>query len=121
MATNAAANLAERQMGSYPEGTAAHAGISNYDAQNNQFADPSGEQMLALTWQGKNNVKVVQTPKPRLIQDDDAIVKVTGTTICGSDLHLYHGAVMEMQAGDILGYISYLSSVPSYLYHTPLP
>lgn len=67
--------------------------------------------MKALTWQGKNSVKLgmfrgrcsyyifisaslmdlVETAKPRIIEDRDVIVKVTGSTICGSDLHLYHG------------------------------
>ncbi|KAJ9227289.1 hypothetical protein DTO027B5_706 [Paecilomyces variotii] len=60
--------------------------------------------MKALTWQGKNSVKLVETAKPRIIEDRDVIVKVTGSTICGSDLHLYHGAIIEMTKGDILGH-----------------
>ncbi|KAF3256457.1 hypothetical protein TWF192_001881 [Orbilia oligospora] len=100
---NAAANLIERHLGEYPEGTAANAGISNYGIQH-EFADPSGAKMKAVVWEGKNMVKVVETAKPRIIENHDAIVKVTGTTICGSDLHLYHGAVIEMQKGDILGH-----------------
>lgn len=47
---------------------------------------------------------MVETPKPAIIEDTDVIVKVTGSTICGSDLHLLHGAVIEMQKGDILGH-----------------
>lgn len=43
-------------------------------------------------------------PKPRAFEDRDVILKVTGSTICGSDLHLYHGSVIEMQKGDILGH-----------------
>ncbi|EPS40509.1 hypothetical protein H072_5653 [Dactylellina haptotyla CBS 200.50] len=100
---NAAANFTEHTLGEYTEGTAATAGISNYSIQH-KFADSSGEKMLALIWEGKNRVKVVETAKPRLIDATDAIVRVTGTTICGSDLHLYHGAVIEMQQGDILGH-----------------
>ena len=46
----------------------------------------------------------VEVPKPRVIEPQDVILKVTGTTICGSDLHLLHGAVIEMQKGDILGH-----------------
>ena len=46
----------------------------------------------------------VETPKPKVIEDRDVILKVTGSTICGSDLHLYHGAVIELQKGDILGH-----------------
>ncbi|KAF3920948.1 hypothetical protein ABW20_dc0105855 [Dactylellina cionopaga] len=100
---NAVANFAEKQMGEYPEGTATKGNVSNYGIQH-EFADPSGEKMKAVVWEGKNKVKVVETAKTRIIDDDDAIVRVTGTTICGSDLHLYHGAVIEMQQGDILGH-----------------
>ncbi|KAK6530442.1 hypothetical protein TWF694_003794 [Orbilia ellipsospora] len=100
---NAAANLIEKRLGEYPEGTAAKGNVANYSIKH-EFADPSGEKMLACVWEGKNKVKVVETAKPGLINDEDAIVKVTGTTICGSDLHLYHGAVIEMQSGDILGH-----------------
>lgn len=46
----------------------------------------------------------VETPKPKVLEDRDVILKVTGSTICGSDLHLYHGAVVELQKGDILGH-----------------
>lgn len=100
---NAAANFAEKQMGDYPDGTAVKGDVSNYGIQH-EFADPSGAKMKALVWEGKNKVKLIETAKPRLINDGDAIVKVTGTTICGSDLHLYHGTVIEMRQGDILGH-----------------
>lgn len=46
----------------------------------------------------------VEVPKPVLIEDRDVILKITGSTICGSDLHLLHGTVVEMQKGDILGH-----------------
>jgi threonine dehydrogenase-like Zn-dependent dehydrogenase len=69
-----------------------------------KYADPSGEKMKALVWNGKNSVKVVETFKPAKIEDTDVIVKVTGSTICGSDLHLLHGVVVELQKGDILGH-----------------
>ena len=49
-------------------------------------------------------LRAVETPKPKIIEDRDVILKVTGSTICGSDLHLYHGAVVELQKGDILGH-----------------
>lgn len=96
------------------------------------YGDQDGARMKALTWNGKNSVKLggfsfffsplfsfsflcpggfipfaclfvsdeysilltlvtVETAKPRIIEDGDVIVKVTGSTICGSDLHLYHG------------------------------
>jgi threonine dehydrogenase-like Zn-dependent dehydrogenase len=63
-----------------------------------------GETMKALVWQGKQKVEVVDMPKPKIIEDRDVILKVTGATVCGSDLHLLHGAVMQMSKGDILGH-----------------
>jgi threonine dehydrogenase-like Zn-dependent dehydrogenase len=108
---NAAANIIEDRLGEYPDGTAVKGNVSNYGIQH-EFADPSGAKMKALVWEGKNRVKVVETAKPRLINDEDAIIKVTGTTICGSDLHLYHGAIIEMRKGDILGH-EYMGIVES--------
>ncbi|WEW61432.1 hypothetical protein PRK78_006922 [Emydomyces testavorans] len=69
-----------------------------------QYGDPKGQTMKALVWMGKNDVKVVEVPKPKILEDTDVILKVTGSTICGSDLHIYHGAVSEMEKGDILGH-----------------
>lgn len=43
-------------------------------------------------------------PKPRIVEDRDVILKVTGSTVCGSDLHLLHGTVVELEKGDILGH-----------------
>jgi len=60
--------------------------------------------MKALAWMGKNKVEVVDAPKPKVIEPRDVIVKVTGSTVCGSDLHLLHGTVVELQKGDILGH-----------------
>ncbi|TKA80175.1 hypothetical protein B0A55_03599 [Friedmanniomyces simplex] len=60
--------------------------------------------MKALCWMGKNDVQMVDTPKPKVIEPRDVILKVTGSTVCGSDLHLLHGSVVEMQKGDILGH-----------------
>lgn len=62
------------------------------------------ENMLALTWEGKNTVKMTTVPKPVPFEDGDVVLKVTGSTLCGSDLHLLHGAIVEMQKGDILGH-----------------
>jgi hypothetical protein len=73
-------------------------------ANNPAWADPSGEKMKALAWMGKNSVEVIEVPKPALLEDRDVIVKVTGSTVCGSDLHLLHGSVVEMEKGDILGH-----------------
>lgn len=91
--------------------------VSNYEARG--YGDLS-HTMKALTWQGKNSVKIgqsfcpsrpslhfdhlkinsifllmqfviVETARPKIIDEGDVILKVTGSTICGSDLHLYHG------------------------------
>jgi threonine dehydrogenase-like Zn-dependent dehydrogenase len=60
--------------------------------------------MRANTWQGKNNVKVVDVPDPRILDDRDAIVRITSSAICGSDLHLLQGFVPTMMKGDIMGH-----------------
>jgi threonine dehydrogenase-like Zn-dependent dehydrogenase len=58
----------------------------------------------ALTWQGKRNVSVEEVPDPRLDYATDAIVKITSTAICGSDLHLYEVFGPFLDSGDILGH-----------------
>ncbi|TFK38516.1 GroES-like protein [Crucibulum laeve] len=63
-----------------------------------------GSTMKALAWFGTKDVRVIDAAIPDITEADDVIVKVTGTTICGSDLHLYHGEIMTMQKGDILGH-----------------
>ena len=60
--------------------------------------------MLANVWSGRNSVQVENVPDPKIINRDDAIVKITSTAICGSDLHLYDGYIPTMQKGDILGH-----------------
>ncbi len=60
--------------------------------------------MKALTWQGKRDVQVTEVPDPVLQQATDAIVRVTSTAICGSDLHLYEVLGPYLAAGDILGH-----------------
>lgn len=60
--------------------------------------------MKALCWEGKKDVRVKNVPDPQILNPRDAIVRVTSTAICGSDLHLYNGRVPGMQAGDILGH-----------------
>jgi threonine dehydrogenase-like Zn-dependent dehydrogenase len=60
--------------------------------------------MRAVCWWGKNEVRVVETPDPKIINPHDAIVRVTLTAICGSDVHLYDGFVPTMMRGDILGH-----------------
>ena len=60
--------------------------------------------MKAVCWYGTNDVRVETVPDPKILNPRDAIVKVTSTTICGSDLHLYDGYIPTMQPGDILGH-----------------
>lgn len=60
--------------------------------------------MRALTWQGKHDVRVETAPDPTLINPRDAIIKITSTAICGSDLHLYDHFIPRMKEGDILGH-----------------
>jgi threonine dehydrogenase-like Zn-dependent dehydrogenase len=60
--------------------------------------------MKALCWKGTHDVRVESVPDPRIINPRDAIVRITSTAICGSDLHLYDGYVPSMESGDILGH-----------------
>ena len=60
--------------------------------------------MKALTWHGKHDVRVDTHPDPGIVNPRDAIIKITSTAICGSDLHLYDGFIPSMKAGDILGH-----------------
>jgi threonine dehydrogenase-like Zn-dependent dehydrogenase len=59
--------------------------------------------MKALTWHGKADVRYTDVPMPLITQEDDAIIKITSATICGSDLHLYHDTI-PMKKGDIMGH-----------------
>jgi len=67
---------------------------SRKDAQNN---------MIGLEWHGKEDVRVVSRPKPLITEPKDAIIAITLTTVCGSDLHMYH-AIPGMEKGDVLGH-----------------
>lgn len=60
--------------------------------------------MRALTWQGKHSVQMDTVPDPEIVNPRDAIVRITSTAICGSDLHLYDGYIPSMRKGDILGH-----------------
>ncbi|MBO82610.1 MAG: glutathione-dependent formaldehyde dehydrogenase [Citromicrobium sp.] len=60
--------------------------------------------MRALTWQGTHDVRVDSVPDPEIVNPRDAILKVTSTAICGSDLHLYDGVIPGVIPGDILGH-----------------
>ncbi|MGR3755807.1 MAG: zinc-dependent alcohol dehydrogenase [Tranquillimonas sp.] len=60
--------------------------------------------MRALTYHGKHDVRVDTVPDPEIVNPRDAIIEVTATAICGSDLHLYDGVIPGVMAGDILGH-----------------
>jgi threonine dehydrogenase-like Zn-dependent dehydrogenase len=60
--------------------------------------------MKAVTWQGKREVRVEDVPDPTIQEPTDAIIKVTSTNICGSDLHLYETLGAFMDAGDVMGH-----------------
>jgi threonine dehydrogenase-like Zn-dependent dehydrogenase len=60
--------------------------------------------MRANCWMGRNKVEVRTVPDPRMLNARDAIVKITSTAICGSDLHLYDGYIPTMRKGDVLGH-----------------
>jgi hypothetical protein len=97
MATSQAAYGLEKAVG-HTEGAAIlKQDVANYKG---VAADPSGETMKALVWQGKNKVEVVTVPKPTILEDGDVILKVTGSTVCGSDLHLLHGEFWPFFGGE---------------------
>jgi threonine dehydrogenase-like Zn-dependent dehydrogenase len=60
--------------------------------------------MRANCWMGKQHLEVETVPDPQILNSHDAIVKVTSTAICGSDLHLYNGYIPTMEKGDVLGH-----------------
>lgn len=60
--------------------------------------------MKAVCWMGKSDVQTLEVPDPRIINPHDAVIKITRTAICGSDLHLFDGFIPTMESGDILGH-----------------
>ncbi len=60
--------------------------------------------MKAVCYHGKEDVRVDTVPDPKILNPRDAIVKITSTAICGSDLHLYGGYIPTMEKGDVLGH-----------------
>jgi threonine dehydrogenase-like Zn-dependent dehydrogenase len=60
--------------------------------------------MRATCWMGRKSVAVREVPDPQILNQRDAIVRVTSTAICGSDLHLYNGFIPTLERGDILGH-----------------
>jgi threonine dehydrogenase-like Zn-dependent dehydrogenase len=64
----------------------------------------TSRKMKALEWYGTKDVRVVERPVPKVTDGQDVILKVTGSAICGSDLHLYLNYAPGMQKGDVLGH-----------------
>jgi threonine dehydrogenase-like Zn-dependent dehydrogenase len=60
--------------------------------------------MKAVCWHDKKDVRVETVPDPKILNPRDAIIKITSTAICGSDLHIYEGNIPTMESGDILGH-----------------
>ena len=60
--------------------------------------------MKATCWMGTRNMQVEQVPDPKILNPRDAIVRITNTAICGSDLHIYNGFIPTMRKGDIVGH-----------------
>lgn len=60
--------------------------------------------MKANCWHGKRDIRVENVPDPKILSANDAIVKITSTAICGSDLHLYNALIPTLREGDILGH-----------------
>lgn len=102
MALSQAAAKAEQAIG-HGENAVTAQDVTNPARDRNAYGDPSTT-MKALAWMGKNTVQIIDCPKPKIIEDRDVILKITGSTVCGSDLHLLHGSVVELEKGDILGH-----------------
>jgi threonine dehydrogenase-like Zn-dependent dehydrogenase len=60
--------------------------------------------MKAVCWMGKSKLETLKVPDPQILNPRDAIIRVTRTAICGSDLHLFDGFIPTMESGDILGH-----------------
>src|SRR4026207_1884825 len=60
--------------------------------------------MRAVCWEGREKIQVETVPDPKILNPRDAILKITATAICGSDLHIYDGYIPTMQKGDVLGH-----------------
>jgi threonine dehydrogenase-like Zn-dependent dehydrogenase len=89
---NAIANLADKVFGKEETATSPK-----------PLVDPT-HQMRALTWHGKKSLRVLDVPRPLITDQTDVVIKITATSICGSDLHLYSGNMLNLKDGDILGH-----------------
>src|SRR5689334_21646397 len=60
--------------------------------------------MKAVTWQGRRDVRVEDVPDPRIEEPTDAVIRITSSAVCGSDLHLYEVLGPYLKPGDVLGH-----------------
>ena len=100
MAVSQAAYAAEKSIGHDGSSITAQ-DVAEYSKINGEGA---GGTMKALCWMGKNTVEMHEVPRPKILEPNDVILKVTGSTVCGSDLHLMHGTIIQLKKGDILGH-----------------
>jgi threonine dehydrogenase-like Zn-dependent dehydrogenase len=92
-------NLSDSQMGEAPARTACRR-----EKRQSLHITHRSTAVKALTYQSSRNVSVQTVPDPVLEQEDDILLRVTATAICGSDLHIYRGKIPSMESGDILGH-----------------
>ncbi|KAF4125418.1 Alcohol dehydrogenase GroES-like domain [Geosmithia morbida] len=100
MSMSQAANLVNEALGGHDDSSITKQDVSTY----REEGEGEDRTMKALCWMGKNKVEVRDMPRPKIMEPRDAILRVTGSTVCGSDLHLLHGTIAQLQAGDILGH-----------------
>ncbi|KAI0526715.1 GroES-like protein [Xylaria bambusicola] len=98
MSVSQAASVAEKALGGHDDSAITAQDVSSYEDGGRQ------DTMKALCWMGKNTVQVRDVPRPTIREAKDVILKVTGSTVCGSDLHLLHGTIVQLNKGDILGH-----------------
>ena len=60
--------------------------------------------MRAVCWHGARDLRVENVPDPEIVNPHDAVIQVTSTAICGSDLHIFNGVIPTMHSGDIMGH-----------------
>ncbi|TQS32247.1 hypothetical protein Golomagni_07445, partial [Golovinomyces magnicellulatus] len=97
MAVSQGANVIEKALG-HGSNAITSQDVSSFESGVSNFT------MRILLLQMLTPDDIAKVPKPKIVEDRDVILKVTGSTICGSDLHLYHGSMLQMQKGDILGH-----------------
>ncbi|KAI1428699.1 GroES-like protein [Xylaria sp. FL1777] len=97
MSMSQAATAAEKVLG-HDNSAVTEQDVATYGQENDS------KTMKALCWIGKNSVQVLDVPRPKIREPTDVVLKVTGSTVCGSDLHLLHGTVVQLNKGDILGH-----------------